>query len=292
VEKIKILVTGSKGQLGSELRRLSGNYDKLAFSFTDLAELDICNADSLKKFTSELQPDYLINCAAYTAVDRAEDDEDGAINLNAGAVRNITSALEGSRCKLIHISTDYVLAGSGNRLLTEEDSPDPRSVYAKSKLAGERYALEYKNSQVIRTSWMYSAYGHNFVKTILRLAAERDEISVVNDQVGTPTWAADLAEAIISIIRAEGSETGAFFPGIYHYSNLGSCSWYEFAMKIKELKGLKLKINAVSTEEYKLPAYRPAYSVMSKDKIIERYKLKIPRWEDSLDLCLKLIDSE
>lgn len=285
----KILVTGSNGQLGNELRALESLSDKISFRFTDIDDLDICDARQLTDLITQYNPDYIINCAGYTAVDKAEEDEEGAFSINAGAVQNIVNAIQNENCRLVHISTDYVLGGKAQQPLNEEAIPDPVSVYAQSKLKGEEIAMQLDNSIVFRTSWLYSRYGHNFVKTILRLSREREEINVVSDQVGTPTWAADLANTIISIILTSNEESENYHPGLFHFSNTGSCSWYDFALKIVQISGSSLKINPIPTEQYPLPAYRPPYSVLSKEKILKTYGISIPSWEESLEKCIKQI---
>lgn len=290
VMKTKVLVTGSKGQLGSEIKKAAADIDNINFLFSDIEELDITNQDAINAYITKTRPSYLINCAGYTAVDRAEDEPETAMMINATSVKNITMALEDTDCKLFHISTDYVLGGLGNRPMNEEETPHPVSVYSKSKYHGELNALGYPHSMIIRTSWLYSSFGKNFVKTIIRLAAERKELNVVDDQQGSPTYAGDLAEAILTIIVKIESGTADFIPGIYHYSNEGSCSWYSFAKAIKKEKQLDVIINPVSTEEFQTKAYRPAYSVLRKEKIKKIYGLEIPKWKKSLKKCLRIID--
>jgi len=285
-----ILVTGANGQLGKEIAYLETEYRSFRFLLTDIDDLDISNTGELSAYLKNHNPDYIINCAGYTAVDRAEDDPASAMKLNATAVKNIIEAITPTTCKLIHISTDYVLNGNGNISLDEESVPDPKSAYALSKYKGEQYALESDSSIVIRTSWLYSSYGHNFVKTILRLSGEKESISVVNDQIGTPTYAADLAGTILKIISSIHKNPSFDYGGIYNFSNAGSCSWFEFACKIKEIKGLSLDIKAVSTEEYPLPAHRPPFSVLDKNKIQKIFSISIPSWESSLERCLGLLD--
>ncbi len=288
--KAKVLVTGSKGQLGSEIKKAAVGIDSLDFLFSDIEELDIRDTEAVKSYINLNRPLYLINCAGYTSVDKAEDEPETAMMINATSVKNITGAIEGTDCKLLHISTDYVLGGLGHRPMNEEETPHPVSVYSKSKYHGELNALSYPNSMVIRTSWLYSSFGKNFVKTIIRLAEEREELNVVDDQEGSPTYAGDLAEAILTIIDKIENGSADFIPGIYHYSNEGSCSWYRFAKAIKKEKQLDVKINPISTEEFHTKAYRPAYSVLRKEKIKKIYGLEIPKWKKSLKKCLKLID--
>ncbi|MFP4489474.1 MAG: dTDP-4-dehydrorhamnose reductase [Bacteroidales bacterium] len=289
----KILVTGAKGQLGREIQRQSHLVKDASFLFMDIEELDLTNEIQLKKIISDIKPDFLVNCAAYTAVDRAENDEANAFAVNATAVQNIIKAAGiVPDMKLIHISTDFVFGGKSKTPYREDSKTGALSVYGKSKQKGEEYALSYPLSVIIRTSWLYSEYGGNFVKTIMRLAAERDEINVINDQVGTPTWAADLASAVIRITGLSIRDEDRFIPGIYHYSNEGHCSWYEFAREIKKIEGLDIKINPVSTVEFPLPAERPKFSVLSLDKIKKTYNISIPSWQESLEECIKRIKQQ
>lgn len=280
----RILVTGAKGQLGREIQAKKEILKEAEFYFMDIDELDITDRKEVKSIISEIKPSYLINCAAYTAVDRAEKDADTAYAVNATAVENIvTAASNVPHMKLIHISTDFVFDGKSRSPYKEDSSPAPQSVYGKSKLRGEEFALSYPRSIIIRTSWLYSEYGGNFVKTILRLAGEKDEIKVVNDQTGTPTWASDLASALLGIVEQTIKDDNEYHAGIYHYSNEGQCTWYEFAGEIKRLKELGIIINPVSTAEFPLPAKRPGYSVLCLDKIKNTYNIEIPSWQDSLE---------
>ena len=284
----RILVTGAKGQLGMEIRAQKEKVQESEFYFLDIEELDLTDRDEVQKTIVRINPSLLINCAAYTAVDRAEEDKDNAFAVNAGAVKNIIDATTVvPSMKFVHVSTDFVFDGKAEKPYDENSDPNPQSIYGRSKWEGEKYALTYPLAMIIRTSWLYSAYGGNFVKTILRLAGERDEISVVNDQRGSPTWAADLASAILSVCSQTLSGKKLFQPGIYHYSNEGSCSWYEYASEIKKIMGFDLRINPVSTAEFPLPAKRPAYSVLALDKIKKTYNIEIPSWQQSLGLFLK-----
>jgi len=283
----RILVTGARGQLGMELQTHQKRLKGTEFYFYDIEELDICNKIEVENTINKIKPDLLINCAAYTAVDRAEENADNAYAVNAVAVRNIVNAASGiTGMKLIHISTDFVFDGKNNSPYNEDDSPNPQSVYGISKLQGEKYALTYPHTMIIRTSWLYSEYGSNFVKTILRLAGENEEINVINDQRGTPTWTTDLASSVLNIWSQIFYEKKKFIPGIYHYSNEGSCSWYEFACEIARIAELNIKINPVSTTEFPLPAKRPPYSVLGLDKIKNTYDIKIPSWQESLEIFL------
>ncbi|MCD4769336.1 MAG: dTDP-4-dehydrorhamnose reductase [Bacteroidales bacterium] len=284
-----ILITGSDGQLGNELNDLQENLPGTRFIFTDIDTLDITDFDKLTSVTYKENPRYIINCAGYTAVDNAETDEDKANLINGTAVSNIVKAISKTNCRLIHISTDFVFDGNSKIPYTEIDIPSPVSKYGQSKLMGEEEALKHTNSIVIRTSWLYSSFGSNFVKTILKLAGKTDTLNIIDDQTGTPTYAKDLAAAIIEIIRKTESGEKKFIPGIYHFSNRGEATWYQFAKEIINIKKLDTKILPIPTSGYPLPAERPVYSVMSKDKILNIYNLTIPHWKESLVLCLDKI---
>jgi dTDP-4-dehydrorhamnose reductase len=283
------LITGAKGQLGNELRVASKKYFGNDFIFTDYDTLDITDGDKLGEFIKKRKPGWIINCAAYNFVDKAEEEQETAIMINGLAVKNIVSVIRDTPCRFIHISSDYVFDGRSKVPYRETDTPNPLSAYGRSKLEGEKYAKLHPYSMIIRTSWLYSSFGQNFVKTILRLASEKDSLQVVDDQVGSPTYAADLALAILSIVGGVNSNQIAFNEGVYHYSNEGSCSWYEFALAILEEAGLKTTINPVKTVDFKTIAVRPQYSVLSKTKITENYRLAIPHWRTSLAKCIKLI---
>lgn len=280
-----ILVTGSNGQLGSEIRDLTPNYPNYKFVFTDIEELDICNHSVVANFIEVNQINTIINCAAYTAVDKAEEQFEIANNINHLAVANFAQLAKEKNIKLAHISTDYVFYGTNHKPYTETDIPNPQSVYGQTKLAGEQamQTINPANSIIIRTSWVYSNYGSNFVKTMLRLGKERDELNVVADQIGTPTNAADLAQAILTILSQLQNKQVELF----HYSNEGVCSWYDFAKAIFEIKGLPIKVNPVETLQYPTVAERPFYSVLNKTLIKEVYQIEIPYWKDSLLNCLK-----
>lgn len=284
-----ILVTGASGQLGSELKDLSSDYPDFRFMFTDVDELDITDQDKTMSQINDLKPGWVINCAGYTAVDRAETDADKAFELNAWAISGIVEALSRYGGRMIHISTDYVFDGEYREPYPEDYPAIPISVYGKSKLAGENIALSYPGSIVLRTSWMYSSYGHNFVKTIIRLASERDSVGVVDDQLGSPTNAADLASVIMRIVSVTQDAATSFPAGIYNYSNEGSCSWYSFACSIAEIMNLELRINPISTAQYPLPAPRPVWSLLDKSKIKSEFGIIIPEWSESLRACIKKI---
>jgi len=262
-----ILITGSDGQLGSELKLVSKNYYGYDFIFTDLDTLDITDNHNTKDFIQKLKPDWIINCAAYNQVDKAESDIETAMLVNSVAVKNISESIEGSDCRFIHFSTDYVFSGKSFTPYNEYSLPDPESVYGRSKLAGEKAALSHQAAIVIRTSWLYSSFGANFVKTILKKAKEKESLNVVFDQIGTPTFAADLAEAVISIIAGVIRNQIAFIPGIYHYSNEGVCSWYDFAEAVVSEAGINCRIIPVLLAQYPTAAKRPALSVLDKSKI-------------------------
>jgi dTDP-4-dehydrorhamnose reductase len=285
----KILITGANGQLGSELKVVSKNYFGHDFIFTDLEELDITDPENTATFIKNTRPDWIINCASYNQVDKAEGDYDNAFMVNVSAVRNISGAIKDTTCRFIHFSSDYVFDGNSAIPYSEFSIPNPLSAYGRSKLEGEKAALTHYGTMVIRTSWLYSSFGNNFVKTIIRLARENKTLRVVSDQTGTPTYAADLAEAIMYIIAGVIRNQIAFNAGIYNYSNDGSCSWYEFALAIVEEGGIDCSVQPVSTKEYQSVAIRPSFSVLNKAKIRENYNLNITPWRESLKKCISLI---
>ena len=276
---MRVLVTGANGQLGSELR-LVASADYL---FTDIAELDISNEDAVIAFVERNKIDTIINCAAYTNVDRAEEEPEVAKRVNTTAVALLARVARRYNARLIHISTDYVFGGERvSAPIAEGTTPAPLGVYGRTKLLGERLIEESGCDYVIiRTSWLYSTYGKNFVKTILRLAAERDELRVVNDQIGSPTYAKDLASVIVQICEREGFESG-----VYHYSNRGEISWCDFAQAIVEIGGAKCRVTPCTTAEYGAKAPRPAYSVLDTSKICKALRCDIPDWRDSLAECI------
>jgi len=282
----KILVTGANGQLGRSMRRLAEKYPQFDFVMTDVEELDICNNAAVMSFVEEKKPDFIVNCAAYTAVDNAEDNEPLCTKLNCEAVRNIGQAAQTVGARVVHISTDYVFNGRNFQPYTEDDEPNPASVYGRTKLAGE-IALQAscRESVIIRTAWLYSEFGKNFVKTMLRLCRERDEIRVVFDQIGTPTYAGDLAQAVMSVVVS--AEAGSFAPGIYHFTDEGVCSWYDFTVKIVEIAGLSCHVVPIETKDYPSKAERPHFSVLNKSKIKSTYGIDIPHWETSLKKMLE-----
>ena len=279
---MQILVTGANGQLGNELKNLQRNYPEWAFVFTDVDSLDITDANSLQSYFAENNFNFVINCAAYTAVDKAESDTEAAAKVNALAPELLGFYSKLTDAKLIQVSTDYVFDGNANHPYSEEDKVNPQGVYGQTKLDGERNCLnENTDTVVIRTSWLYSTSGNNFVKTMLRLGKEREELNVVFDQVGTPTYAADLARVILKII-----ETNTFVPGIYHFSNEGVASWFDFAKAIFEISGVNCKVNPVLSDEFPTPAKRPHYSVLNKSKIRNTFGVEIPYWKESLKVCI------
>lgn len=281
--KTKVLVTGANGQLGSEIRKVSGLYSEMEFLFTDVDELDITNPWSVADFMTINKPQFLVNCAAYTAVDKAETDLETATLLNATAVGILAEQSADIGCKMIHISTDYVFNGRGPRPYKEEDRVDPKSVYGSTKLEGEVLCMKNNpESIIIRTSWLYSAFGNNFVKTMVRLGGEKTELGVIADQIGSPTNAADLAHAILTIISSVVSAEKPFISGIYHYSNEGVASWYDFTKAIFDIAEINCLVKPIATEDYPSPVQRPAYSVMNKSKIKLIFGLQIPHWRDSL----------
>ncbi|MDX9728866.1 MAG: dTDP-4-dehydrorhamnose reductase [Bacteroidales bacterium] len=281
-----ILVTGASGQLGSEIRERSARYSGYEFIFTDADELDITDAAATASFITACQPTWVINCAAYTAVDRAEDEVALATAINAGGVENLVSALRGTSCRLIHISTDYVFDGTSPVPYTEDDTPSPDSAYGRSKLAGEKAAMKWPDTMIIRTSWLYSSYGNNFVKTILGKAGSAQSLSVVFDQAGSPTYAADLAAAIIDIISGVIRNSSNFVPGIFNYSNEGVCSWFDLASEIVKEAGSPCAVLPVRSSAWPSRVKRPAYSVLDKTRIRENYNLRIPHWRTSLINCI------
>ena len=280
-----ILITGSNGQLGTEFKSLANSFPEFVFTFTDRSDFDIAALDSVKEFIQKGAFTIIINCAAYTAVDKAEAEKDMAYSINGKATGNLALAAKEFNIKFVHVSTDFVFDGSIARPLIENDEVNPLNVYGSSKLEGEKLAFEKnRDSLVIRTSWVYSSFGNNFVKTIIRLCKERESLNIIYDQIGTPTYAKDLASAILNIVG--GKE---WVPGIYHYSNEGVASWYDFAIAIRDIYGLKTNILPIETSQYPTPATRPKYSVLNKKKIKDTFKLGIPYWRDSLSLCLELL---
>lgn len=283
-----ILVTGANGQLANEIKILSSRYPSYQFLFTTKEALPIENDQLLKSFFEKNKIDYCINCAAYTAVDKAETEKEKAFLINATAVGELAHICKEHGAKLIHISTDYVYDGSSTIPLTEQSKLAPINIYGLSKLKGEELVIHENDSTlIIRTSWVYSSFGNNFVKTMLRLFKEKEEINVINDQLGSPTYAADLASVIMKFI--ETKENGNNFSGIVNYSNSGVTTWYKFAEEIKMLANSNCKINPIPTSSYKTPAKRPSYSVLDTSKIKELLHLEIPAWQNSLKKCIGIL---
>lgn len=277
-----ILVTGANGQLGNEMRLLAEVNKEYTYFFTDVAELDICDEQAVMNFVTAHQIDIIVNCAAYTAVDKAEDNQELCDKLNHVAPGYLAKAIQTRGGYLVQVSTDYVFDGTAHVPYTEEQPTCPDSVYGTTKLAGEQEAMKYcANTMIIRTAWLYSTFGNNFVKTMLRLGREKDSLGVIFDQIGTPTYARDLAVAIFAAIHK------GIILGIYHFSNEGVCSWYDFTQMIHHLADIKTcKLRPLHTEEYPTKAKRPHYSVLDKTKIKDIYGIEIPYWVDSLKECI------
>lgn len=281
---MRIFITGSKGQLGSELRSLSADYADYTFEFTDSQECDITDAGKTKVVLAAFRPDVVINCAAYTAVDKAESGPELADAINHLAVKNLAVAAAELGFKLIHISTDFIFDGTAHAPITEAQQPNPLSVYGKTKLAGEKAIEEFCPSAVIiRTSWVYSTFGNNFVKTILRLCKEKRQLNIIFDQIGSPTYANDLAAFILAALPQIIAEN---ISGVFHFSNEGVASWYDFAIAIRDLDGLTTPIFPIATSQYPTPAQRPHYSLLNKQKIKDTFQIRIPYWRDSLAVCI------
>lgn len=281
-----VLITGANGQLGNSIRLLSGKHPRFNFLFTDVDQLDICDKEAVRLYVQNNAIDYIVNCAAYTAVDKAEDNIELCTRINRDAVRYLGEAAEIEGARTIHVSTDYVFDGTNYCPYVETDPTCPVSIYGKTKLEGETALLEAcPDAVIIRTAWLYSEFGSNFVKAVLRLSENPNELRFIFDQVGTPTYAGDLAAAILQII--EQGEDGAYHPGIYHFSDEGVCSWYDFTVKIVQLAGRSNKVVPIETKDYPTRASRPHYSVLNKSKIKKTYGLIIPHWEESLQVCLR-----
>jgi dTDP-4-dehydrorhamnose reductase len=281
----KILVTGANGQLGSELKVLSQNLSEFEWIFADRAQITLDDLSLLENQLDLIQPAIIINCAAYTAVDKAESEESLADTINHLAVGVLASWTANNNTKLIHISTDYVFDGNSAIALDENSPTNPINVYGATKLLGEQLCLENNpNAIIIRTSWVYSSFGNNFVKTMSRLMQERDSLNVVNDQIGSPTYAADLAQAMMDIVSNEN-----WIRGIYNYSNEGEISWYEFVLAIQEITGEQCEVKGIPSSAYPTPAKRPAYSLLDKSKIIATYGIEVPDYKESLRKCMGLL---
>lgn len=278
----RILITGANGQLGNALRLELAGDPNIDAVYTDVEDLDITNAEAVENFLRDNAIEMMVNCAAYTAVDRAESDELRAAAINTEAVGIIGQAAGRLGIRVIHISTDYVFSGESYRPYEEKDEPFPQSIYGRTKLEGEGLLTSFcKDAVIIRTAWLYSEFGNNFVKTMLRLAGEREELGVVSDQIGTPTYTGDLAAAIHAVIRSD-----EWKPGIYHFTDEGVASWYDFAKSIFEIAGKDIRVKPLLTSEYTTAARRPMYSVLSKNKIKRTYNIEIPYWRESLEKCI------
>jgi len=278
-----VLVTGANGQLGQAIQSISGNYPEIDFVFCDLSTLDITNVNQIKETFKQFKPNYCINASAYTAVDKAESEPEKAFSINVTGAKNLAEACKENNTILLHISTDFVFDGNKKVPYSEEDVPKPTGVYGQTKLDGEKAIQKtFDNYFIIRTSWVYSQFANNFMKTMLRLGLERDSLSVVNDQIGTPTNAVDLAEVLVKVIKTYNSQLTTHNFGIYNFSNEGQCSWYDFAKKIFEINDIEIDLKPISTSSYPTPAKRPAFSVLNKTKIKNSFDLQICNWEDSL----------
>lgn len=281
----KILVTGAKGQLGSELNVLSSAYSQFEWVFTDWQELDLCDLDNLQENIAKINPQIIINCAAHTAVDKAESEVALSDVLNHQSVALMAKWSSQNNCQFIHVSTDYVFDGNSATALTETAPTNPINVYGVTKLAGEKACLrENPEAIIIRTSWVYSSFGNNFVKTMSRLMQEKDSLSIVNDQIGSPTYAADLAQAIMTIMVHSDWKSG-----IYHFSNEGEISWYEFALAIQEIGGFECEISGIASSNYPTPAKRPMFSLLDKSKIKATFGVVVPEYKESLRKCMQLL---
>jgi dTDP-4-dehydrorhamnose reductase len=280
---MNVLVTGGNGQLGQAIRNSVAKYDDLNTYFTDIEDLDITSEDEIGKFLKENNIHTIINCAAYTAVDKAETDQDKASLINVKAIEYLAKQARQNQALLVHISTDYVFDGKSIIPYKETDIPNPNSFYGLTKLQSEQKIEQFSNQAIIiRTSWLYSEFGHNFVKTMIKYGIERESLKVVNDQFGSPTYAIDLAEVILKLIQKNIKGVN-----IFNYSNEGSCTWYEFAKAIMEIKQIDCEVHAITTEEFPTAAARPKYSLLDKSKIKESLNIEIPHWKKSLQNCLK-----
>mgnify|MGYP000126745396 CR=1 FL=1 len=284
-----ILITGANNQLGNEIRELEPDFSEFILYYTDIDKLDITNLNSLNDFFNRHRIDIVINCAAYTAVDKAESDQIQADFINHKAVENLRIVTEKHSAYLFHISSDYVFDGRKCSPYTEDDPTNPLSAYGLSKLKGEEVIKDYEKALIIRTSWLFSSFGHNFVKTILRLTDEKNEIKVVFDQIGSPTYAADLAKTLLTIAKIINDTPQKFVNGIFNYSNEGVCSWYDFAYHIAKIAKRECKIIPIETKDFPSPATRPLYSVFNKNKIKNTYNIEISHWLDALERCMSLI---
>ena len=282
-----ILITGSHGQLGNEMQQVAARFPAFRFIYTDVEDLDICDKAALNAFVKANAVNVIVNCAAYTAVDKAEDDVELCYKINAEAVRNIGEVAHQNGLKVVHVSTDYVFDGTNYLPYSEDQAVSPNTVYGKSKLAGEQALMETcEQTVILRTAWLYSSFGNNFVKTMIKLGTERDSLNVIFDQIGTPTYAADLADTILKILSHE-----TFTPGMYHFSDEGVCSWYDFTKTIHRIAGITCDVRPIETKDYPARTPRPHYSVLNKAKIKATYGITIPHWEESLERCMKILQA-
>jgi len=282
-----ILITGSHGQLGNEMQQAAARFPAFRFIYTDVEDLDICDKAALDAFVKANAVNVIVNCAAYTAVDKAEDDVELCYKINAEAVRNIGEVAHQNGLKVVHVSTDYVFDGTNYVPYSEDQAVSPNTVYGKSKLAGEQALMETcEQAVILRTAWLYSSFGNNFVKTMIKLGTERDSLNVIFDQIGTPTYAADLGDTILKILSHE-----TFTPGMYHFSDEGVCSWYDFTKTIHRIAGITCDVRPIETKDYPARTPRPHYSVLNKAKIKATYGITIPHWEESLERCMKILQA-
>jgi len=280
-----ILITGSKGQLGNEMQQAAKRFPTFQYIYTDVEELNICDVKALNEFVKANSVNIIVNCAAYTAVDKAEDDVELCYKINRDAVRNIGEVAQENDIKVVHVSTDYVFDGTNYLPYTEDMPVCPATVYGKSKLEGEQALLDScEQAVILRTAWLYSSFGNNFVKTMMKLGTERDSLNVIFDQVGTPTYAADLADAILNLLGQE-----KFVSGIYHFSDEGVCSWYDFTKTIHRIAGITCNVQPIETKDYPARTPRPHFSVLNKAKIKSTYGISIPHWEESLEKCIEIL---
>ena len=292
---MKILVTGKNGQLGKSIhKRVANNEYTDEFVFVGREKLDLSNTDSIASYFNRNNFDIIINCAAHTAVDKAEEEVVLANQINHLAVAKLAQIAKMQQAKLIHISTDYVFDGEGDKPYTETDETNPINIYGKTKLAGEQALKEIMPTDaiIIRTSWVYSEYGNNFVKTMLRLGKQRGELNVVSDQIGSPTYATDLANSILDTVKNKTFKEAGQETQVYHYSNVGEISWYEFAKEIFEMAGIQCSVSPITTEQYPTPAKRPKNTLMNKDKIAETFSVDIPDWKESLNTCMTILKEQ
>jgi dTDP-4-dehydrorhamnose reductase len=292
---MKILVTGKNGQLGKSIHKIVTNNEQTdEFVFVGREELDLSDGNNIAHYFEGNAFDIIINCAAYTAVDRAEEEQDLANQVNHLAVKQLAQIAKNQQAKLIHISTDYVFDGEGGKPYTETDDTNPINVYGKTKLAGEQALKEIlpTDAIIIRTSWVYSEYGNNFVKTMLRLGKQRDELNVVSDQMGSPTYATDLANAILDTVQNKTFKEVGRETQVYHYSNVGEISWHEFTKEIFELADIQCSVSPITTEQYPAPAKRPKNTLMNKDKIVETFSVNIADWKESLNTCMTILKEQ